>query len=68
MPTAIAGAALTGFAGGLLGLYLRTPGMTKPGKSVAPTQDGLPVSKDVWMLGIGLGLLTQAWVARKNQR
>ncbi|GAA4317268.1 hypothetical protein [Klenkia terrae] len=68
VPTAIAGAALTGFAGGLLGLYLRTPGMTKPGKSVAPTQDGLPVSKDVWMLGIGLGLLTQAWVARKNQR
>ena len=68
VPTAVAGAALTGFAGGLLGLYLRTPGMTKPGKSVAPTQDGLPVSKDVWMLGIGLGLLTQAWVARKNQR
>ena len=68
VPTAVAGAALTGFAGGLLGLYLRTPGMTKPGKSVAPTQDGLPVSKDVWMLGIGLGLLTQAWVTRKNQR
>ncbi|SDP41862.1 hypothetical protein SAMN05660199_03863 [Klenkia soli] len=64
VPTAVAGAALTGFAGGLLGLYLRTPGMTKPGKSVAPTQDGLPVSKDVWMLGIGLGLLTQAWVSR----
>lgn len=67
VPTAVAGAALTGFAGGLLGLYLRTPGMTKPGKSVAPTQDGLPVSKDVWMLGIGVGLLTQAWVARKNR-
>ncbi|MEI4272621.1 hypothetical protein TEK04_12895 [Klenkia sp. LSe6-5] len=60
VPTAVAGAALTGFAGGLLGLYLRTPGLTKPGRSVAPTQDGLPVSKDVWMLGIGLGLLTQA--------
>ncbi|SCX59609.1 hypothetical protein SAMN03159343_3969 [Klenkia marina] len=60
VPTAVAGAALTAFSGGLLGLYLRTPGMTKPGKSVAPTQDGLPVSKDVWMLGIGLGLLTQA--------
>ena len=68
VPTAVAGAALTGFAGGLLGLYLRTPGMTKPGKSVAPTQDGLPVSKDVWMLGIGLGLLTQAWVTRKTKR
>ena len=65
VPTAVAGAALTAFSGGLLGLYLRTPGMTKPGKSVAPTQDGLPVSKDVWMFGIGLGLLTQAVLDRR---
>lgn len=67
VPTAVAGAALTAFSGGLLGLYLRTPGMTKPGKSIAPTQDGLPVSKDVWMLGIGLGLLTQAVVGRRTR-
>ncbi|HEV7726269.1 MAG TPA: hypothetical protein VGO74_05030 [Modestobacter sp.] len=58
VPTAVAGAALTGFSAGLLGLYLRTPGMTKPGRSVAPTQEGLPIAKDVWMLGIGIGLLT----------
>jgi len=67
VPTAVAGAALTAFSGGLLGLYLRTPGMTKPGKSIAPTQDGLPVSKDVWMLGIGIGLLTQAVVGRRTR-
>jgi uncharacterized membrane protein YphA (DoxX/SURF4 family) len=66
VPTAVAGAALTAFSGGLIGLYLRTPGMTKPGMSVAPTQDGLPVSKDVWMLGIGLGLLTQALRDRRR--
>ncbi len=66
VPTAVAGAALTAFAGGLLGIYLRTPGLTKPGRSVAPTQDGLPVSKDVWLLGIGLGLLTQARMARRR--
>ena len=65
VPTAVAGAALTGFSAGLLGLYLRTPGMTKPGKSVAPTQEGLPISKDVWMLGIGIGLLTHAVVDRE---
>ena len=65
VPTAVAGAALTGFSAGLLGLYLRTPGMTKPGRSVAPTQDGLPIAKDVWMLGIGLGLITQALVGRE---
>ena len=64
VPGALAGAALTAFSGGLLGLYLRTPGMTKPGRSVAPTQDGLPVSKDVWMAGIGIGLITPAIVDR----
>ena len=64
VPTAVAGAALTGFSAGLLGLYLRTPGMTKPGKSVAPTQEGLPISKDVWMLGIGMGLLTSGLLER----
>ena len=62
VPTAVAGAVLTGFAAGLVGLYLRTPGMTKPGRSVAPTQEGLPIAKDVWMLGIGIGLLTKALV------
>lgn len=67
VPTAVAGAALTAFSGGLLGLYLRTPGMTKPGRSVAPTQDGLPVAKDVWMLGIGIGLLTQAVLDRRRK-
>ena len=68
VPAAVAGAALTGFSGGLLGLYLRTPGMTKPGASVAPTQDGLPIAKDVWMLGIGLGLLTQALFGRETRQ
>jgi uncharacterized membrane protein YphA (DoxX/SURF4 family) len=60
VPTAVAGAALTAFSAGLLGLYLRTPGMTRPGASIAPTQDGLTIAKDVWMLGIGLGMLTSA--------
>ncbi|MGY1841046.1 MULTISPECIES: hypothetical protein [unclassified Modestobacter] len=67
VPTAVAGAALTGFSGGLVGLYLRTPGMTKPGRSVAPTQDGLTIAKDVWMLGIGLGLLTEALTGRSER-
>jgi uncharacterized membrane protein YphA (DoxX/SURF4 family) len=52
----LAGAALTAFSGSLLALYWRTEGMRKPG-SVWPTQNGIAVSKDVWMLGIGLGLL-----------
>jgi uncharacterized membrane protein YphA (DoxX/SURF4 family) len=57
VPRRLAGAALTAFAGSLLTMYLRTPAMHKPG-SIWPTPAGTAVSKDVWMLGIGLGLLT----------
>jgi hypothetical protein len=52
----LAGAALTGFAGALVTMYLRTPALHKPG-SIWPTPAGTGISKDVWMLGIGLGLL-----------
>ena len=55
----IAGSCLTAFAGSLVTMYLRTPAMHKPG-SVWPTPAGTAVSKDVWMLGIGLGLLADA--------
>lgn len=67
VPTAVAGLALTGFSGGLLGLYLKTPGMRKPG-SLAPTQDGLSIAKDVWLLGIGVGLLTSGTIERKPRQ
>ena len=67
VPTALAGAVLTGFAGGLLGLYLRTPGMRKEG-SLAPTEQGLTIAKDVWLLGIGVGLLTRGTVDRSSRK
>ncbi|MFJ8861977.1 hypothetical protein ACIRD8_26530 [Streptomyces sp. NPDC102451] len=56
VPTRLAGLALTGFSGGLVGLYLRVPGMREPG-SLRPTQDGIALAKDTWMLGIGLGFM-----------
>ncbi len=62
---AVAGAALTGFSGSLLAMYARTPGLRKPG-SVWPAPAGIAVSKDVWMLGIGLGLLADAAKRRRN--
>jgi uncharacterized membrane protein YphA (DoxX/SURF4 family) len=52
----LAGTVLTAFAGSLAGMYLRTPAMRQPG-SVWPSQSGTAVSKDIWMVGIGLGLL-----------
>jgi uncharacterized membrane protein YphA (DoxX/SURF4 family) len=59
---AVAGTVLTGFSGALLGMYARTPAMHEPG-NVWPTQAGIAVSKDVWMLGIGLGLVADACAA-----
>jgi uncharacterized membrane protein YphA (DoxX/SURF4 family) len=59
VPNRVAGAALTAFSGGLLGLYWRTPGMHEPGDP-RPTADGTALAKDVWMLGIGLALLIES--------
>jgi hypothetical protein len=56
VPSLLAGAALTAFAGGLVGLYLKTPGMRQEG-SLRPTPAGLGLAKDVWLLGLGLGLV-----------
>jgi uncharacterized membrane protein YphA (DoxX/SURF4 family) len=63
----VAGVALTGFAGGLLGMYLRIPALHKPG-SVWPESAGVAVSKDVWMLGIGLGLLADPTRAHPQEQ
>jgi uncharacterized membrane protein YphA (DoxX/SURF4 family) len=63
VPGAVAGAALTGFSGALVGLYARTPGMRQSG-SIWPTQEGTALAKDSWMLGVGLGLVVDAVVTR----
>lgn len=59
VPTAIVGVGLTAFSGGLLGLYAKTPGMRKEGTPL-PTQQGIPLAKDIWMAGIGVGLIVDA--------
>ena len=64
VPTMVAGAALTAFSGGLLGLYLKTPGMRQEG-SLAPTQEGLALAKDSWLAGIGLSIMLRGLTARR---
>ena len=64
VPAAVAGAALSGFAASLLVMYARTPALRNPG-SIWPSPAGIAVSKDVWMLGIGAGLLVDAWARRR---
>ncbi|WP_433279821.1 hypothetical protein ACQPZA_09285 [Pseudonocardia xinjiangensis] len=66
VPTLLAGAALTAFSAGLVGLYLRTPGLREEG-SVRPTQQGLAIAKDVWLLGIGTGLVLDALTSRRQR-
>ncbi|MDF5756997.1 hypothetical protein [Spongiactinospora sp. TRM90649] len=62
VPSLVAGAALTGFAAGLLGMYYRTPGMRREG-SLRPSEQGVGLAKDVWLLGIGLGLVAEELLA-----
>ncbi len=62
VPATVAGAALTGFGGSLIGMYLKTPSMTLD-DGVRPSQEGTAVAKDVWLVGAGLTLLSQGITA-----
>ena len=66
VPAWLAGAGLTAFALGTLGLYLRTPGMREEG-SLRPTQQGIPLAKDAWMVGIGLALMIDELAERASR-
>jgi hypothetical protein len=65
VPSALVGAALAGFSAGLVQLYLKTPGMRQPG-SLKPTQEGIGLAKDVWLVGAGLTLLLDGLPKRKG--
>ncbi|MFB4296586.1 hypothetical protein [Actinomadura sp. NTSP31] len=65
VPTMLAGAGLTAFAGGLLGLYLRLPGMRE---GLRPTQQGIPLAKDSWLAGIGATLVLEELSRAREER
>lgn len=67
VPATLAGAGLTAFSGGLLAMYLRTPGMREPG-TIKPTQEGTSIAKDVWLLGAGLSLLLDGLAERRRRK
>jgi len=58
VPTPLVGLGLTAFGAGLVQLYLKTPGMRRPG-GVGPTQQGAGLAKDVWLVGAGLTLVLE---------
>lgn len=65
VPAGLAGIALTGFAGGLLGMYLKTPGMRREG-TLRPTQEGTVLAKDTWLASIGVALVLDAALAESK--
>ena len=65
VPPALAGLGLAGFSAGLLGLYLRIPGM-RQNDSLRPTAQGTPLAKDAWLLGIGQTFVIDAILSRGN--
>jgi hypothetical protein len=64
VPTAIVAPALAAFSAGLVGLYLKTPGMTRE-DGVRPTDEGIGLAKDVFLLGIAGGLLADVLSRKK---
>ena len=66
VPSTVAGAGLAAFGGGLVQMYLNTPGMTQDGSRVRPSQDGTAIAKDIWLVGAGLTLLVSGLASRKS--
>jgi uncharacterized membrane protein YphA (DoxX/SURF4 family) len=63
VPSAVAGAALVGFGSGLMRLYWATPGLHPP-NDPRPTEQGIAIAKDSWLVGAGLTLLLDDLLGR----
>jgi hypothetical protein len=66
VPATIGAAGLTAFGGGLVGTYWRVPGIRREG-SARPTELGLGMAKDSWMVAAGLTVLVDAVAARRRR-
>ena len=64
VPTGLVALGLGTFSAGLVGMYLKTPGMTQD-DGVRPTEQGTGLAKDVFLLGIAGGLLADS-LSRKR--
>lgn len=64
VPTGLAALGLGAFSAGLVATYLKTPGMTRE-DGVRPTPQGVPLAKDVFLLGIAGGLLADVVTRRR---
>lgn len=67
IPSALVGLGVAAFGAGLMQLYWKTPGMHEPG-SPRPTQQGIGIAKDVWLVGAGLTLILDDLTHRRRPR
>ena len=67
VPSGLAGLGLALFGGALSRLYLKAPGTTREG-TIAPSQQGITLVKDSWMLAIGLALVVDAVFGSSRKR
>jgi hypothetical protein len=67
VPSSLAGLGLGLYSGSLIRLYLRAPGMRREG-SVAPSQQGIALAKDSWMLAIGTALVLDAVFGSRRRK
>ncbi|SCF22131.1 hypothetical protein GA0074696_3536 [Micromonospora purpureochromogenes] len=67
VPSLLGGLGLTAFGAGLVQLYVRTPGLREPG-SLRPTQAGIGLAKDSWLVGVGLTLVLDSLTHRRLVR
>lgn len=66
VPNALAGAGLTAFSAGLLSLYFADPD-NREEDGIRPTEQGLPLAKDSWLLAIGVALVVGSIGTKKKK-
>ena len=67
VPSSLAGLALGVFGGSLTRLYLKAPGTRREG-TIAPSQQGVGLAKDSWMLAIGAALVLDSVFGSSRKR
>lgn len=67
IPDRLAGMILTPFAAGLLSMYFGNPENTED-DGIRPSQKGLPLAKDSFLLAIGLGLAFKGKDDKKSKK
>jgi hypothetical protein len=67
VPSSLAGLGLGAFGGSLVRVYLKSPETRREG-SVAPSQQGITLAKDSWLLAIGAALVLDAVFGSSRKR